>query len=142
MGAGRCARAGCGRFVRGGAVYCRRHDEAGEAEATADGVDPAGRRFRERVRDGSYRGLTEAGVARVVGLAAAEPGLKDEIGLLRVALARLLEEEADATRFATAVARLVAVAVQAARVQQGLAAVADEEELRTLLRRVVEDAER
>jgi hypothetical protein len=129
--AARCARAGCGRFVGAGTAFCRRHEEgAGEwevegvfdaAEAPGPGPAPAANRFREKVLAGAYRALAEEGVASVVAEAGAEPGLRGEIGVVRVALARLLEEEPDAGRFAQGVARLVAVAVQAARVQRGLA---------------------
>ncbi len=127
--AARCARAGCGRFVGAGTAFCRRHEEgAGEWEvegvfvaAEAPGPAPAANRFREKVLAGAYRVLAEEGVASVVAEAGAEPGLRGEIGVVRVALARLLEEEPDAGRFAQGVARLVAVAVQAARVQRGMA---------------------
>jgi hypothetical protein len=49
--------------------------------------------------------------------AAAEPGLETEIGAVRIALLRLLDEEADPARLATGVARLTAVAVQAGHLQ-------------------------
>ncbi|CAA9563466.1 MAG: hypothetical protein AVDCRST_MAG59-2792 [uncultured Thermomicrobiales bacterium] len=145
--AARCARAGCGRFVGSGAAHCRRHAGSAGDEWGAEGFDagsamreePASR-FREKVLSGAYRALAEEGVAGVVAEAGAEPGLRGEIGVVRVALARLLEEEADAGRFAQGVARLVAVAVQAARVQQGLAETAGDGPFEATLRRVMAEA--
>ena len=145
--AARCARAGCGRFVGAGTAFCRRHEEgegAGEwevegsfAAAEAPEPAPAANRFREKVLAGAYRALSEGGVASVVAEAGAEPGLRGEIGVVRVALARLLEEEPDAGRFAQGVARLVAVAVQAARVQRGLAEPSAEGPLEAALRQAM-----
>lgn len=72
--------------------------------------------------------------------AAAGQGLADEIGALRVTLARLLVEEPDATRLAAAVARVAGVAVQAIRTQQaigGEGGPADEAALTALLCRLL-----
>jgi hypothetical protein len=158
----RCAGPGCGRFVGGGAIWCRRHAGAaggtgaggaaggfaGRAGAANAGDDALARylgqgqdqdqdqdrdqgddgvrvRFLARVRAGEYRALAEEGLAETVARAAQGPGLAAEIGMVRVALARLLEEEPDAGRFATGVARLVAVAVQAARVERAGAGAED-----------------
>ena len=142
--AARCARAGCGRFVGAGTATCRVHAgaavddwESAELGASAEVTEPPANRFREQVLTGAYRALAEEGVASVVAVAGAEPGLRGEIGVVRVALARLLEEEPDAGRFAQGVARLVAVAVQAARVQRGLAEPAGEGPLEAALRRML-----
>ena len=52
--------------------------------------------------------------------AAAEEGLADEIGILRIVLARLLLEETDPAQLAESVARVTGVAVQAARAQRAI----------------------
>ena len=63
-----------------------------------------------------------ARLAAALARAAADPGLDEEVGALRLTLARLLrEEEADPLKVATAVARLAAVGVQAARTRRALA---------------------
>ena len=65
---------------------------------------------------------TLAWLAAALARAAADPGLDEEVGALRLTLARLLrEEEADPLKVATAVARLAAVGVQAARTRRALA---------------------
>jgi hypothetical protein len=89
-----------------------------ERDEGEEGGERPGARFRERALAGEYEGLRAAGVARTVMQAGAAPGLQEEIGMVRVALSRLLEEETDASAFATGVARLVSVAVQAARVER------------------------
>lgn len=128
-GGRRCAAPGCGRFVAAGEAWCRRHaDGSGGGfgadpfgEGGADGREAAGSPFLERVQAGEYRALGEPGLAETVARAGEPRGLATEIGMVRVALARLLEEEPDAGKFAAGVARLVAVAVQAARAEQSAA---------------------
>ena len=137
----RCARPGCKRFAGVGVTTCFHHNNE-DWEAAGFGRDPAGSRFLENIRSGTYRALAEEGVARVVAEAGAEPGLRAEIGLVRVALARLLEEEPDAGRFALGVARLVAVAVQAARVQRGLTEVAKAGAFVSVLQQALEERDR
>ena len=85
--------------------------------------DPAGQtplqRFRDRVRAGSYDAVIGHGLQSVIRGAAAETGLEPEIGALRVALGRLLNEEDDASKVAAGAARIAAVALQAARLRGG-----------------------
>lgn len=121
MAEGRCGTEGCGRFVRAGARRCRVHGGDEDERAGAPTERPAVEEFRRRLADRDYRGLYGAALAAVLDQAAAERGLADEIGALRVTLARLLVEEQDPTRLATAVARVAGVAVQAARAQRTLA---------------------
>ncbi|MGI9252498.1 MAG: hypothetical protein ACR2J8_02030 [Thermomicrobiales bacterium] len=106
-----------------------------------DGADERGEVFRERVMAGAYEALGARGVAETVARAGAAPGLREEIGVVRVALARLLEEEKDASKFAAGVARLVTVAVQAARVEmsQGASGSGSEvsREMEEAVRRIV-----
>ncbi len=76
--------------------------------------------FRERLSRGDYRALLDPTVWEVIAAAGAEQGLANEIGLLRVVLARLLVEEADPGRLAQNAARVAGVLVQAARAQHAL----------------------
>ncbi|HEY8447214.1 MAG TPA: hypothetical protein VIL01_08910 [Thermomicrobiales bacterium] len=115
----RCAAPGCGRFVRRGAEWCRAHGAADE-EAT-DERQHAREEFRRRLAQGDYRQLFDADVQAVMAQAAAEPGLADEIGALRIVLARLLLEEADLGKLVAGVARLVSATTQAARAQRAIA---------------------
>ncbi len=77
-------------------------------------------RFRERLHAGDYRALLEPALWEVIAAAGAERGLANEIGSLRVVLARLLAEEADSGRLAQNAARVTAVLVQATRAQHAL----------------------
>jgi hypothetical protein len=86
-----------------------------EAEAN----DPAAA-FRARIEEGDYRRLLGAAMHSVIQQAAAEPGLDEEIGMLRVVLARLLVEEGDPAKLAAGAARIAHVAVQAARARHAL----------------------
>lgn len=119
----RCSAPGCGRFVARGTRLCRRH----ASDPAADDRGPPGfdaedsaEIFRERLRAGDYRALLEPAVWEVIAAAGAERGLANEIGSLRVVLARLLAEEADSGRLAQNAARVTAVLVQATRAQHAL----------------------
>jgi hypothetical protein len=57
---------------------------------------------------GDYRELFDPATSQVMAQAAAVRGLEDEIGALRVALARLLAEERDPNKLALSLARIVA----------------------------------
>jgi hypothetical protein len=139
MSGPRCDAAGCGRWVKRGTAFCAAHAGWQDGEE----VERVPSHFQERVRAGEYEGLRAAGVAETLERAAAGPGLRDEIGVVRVALARLLEEEADAGKFAMAVARLVSVAVQAARVERGQASGAGlAADLEAAVQRVVAEGSR
>ena len=76
--------------------------------------------FRAGVAGGDYRGLFDQGLAQIMAQAGRERGLGDEIGALRVALARLLAEEEDAGKLALGIARITSAAARAARAQQAL----------------------
>ncbi len=139
--ASRCATPGCGRFVRAGQLHCGRHQAetaaAGEdlplAEQTRAAIAASvaaqqerqerarrARRFRERLEGGNYRALFDDYLATVIAQAAAEQGVREEIGALRLVLARLLVEEEDLSKLAANVARVASVAVQAARAQRAI----------------------
>lgn len=116
---------GCGRFVRRDDEFCGRHQPHGPPEAIADavldGATDRADRFRARMAGRSYRDLIDPDVRAVLDDAAGQPGLRDEIGALRLALAKLVALEDDPVRMATSIARVAAVAIQAMRVQQVLA---------------------
>ena len=52
--------------------------------------------------------------------AAEEAGVADELGALRIVLARLMEEEDDLVVLAGLVARVASVSIQAARLQRAI----------------------
>lgn len=89
-----------------------------------DAASPADRNlaeeFQERLDAGDWRQLPSPALRAVIDQAGAEPGLDDEIGVLRVVLARLLAEERDPTKLAAGAARIASVAVQAARARHAL----------------------
>ncbi len=75
-------------------------------------------RFRERVESGRYADLLDERVRRVLREGAAIPGLDEELGAIRFALAKLLAEELDASKLAAGVARLTSAAVQAMKLDR------------------------
>src|SRR5215213_4920476 len=87
---------------------------------------PAGRRraakaaFRDRLESGDYRELFGGRLGEVMAQAAEEAGVTDELGALRVVLARLMEEEDDLVVLAGVVARVASVSIQAARIQRAI----------------------
>ena len=129
MGAKRCATPGCGRFVARGRMWCARHaagvdgevelrkltDLAGPAE-----LDERAAEFERRLARGDYRYLFGEVLREIIRQAANEPGLADEIGVLRIVLARLLVEERDPKQLAMSVSKVAAVAIQAARAQRAI----------------------
>ena len=90
------------------------HDES------ADRRRRAAAEFRRRIAAGHYRGLFDQRLAQIMAQAAAERSLADEIGALRVTIARLLLEESDPTKLAAGIPRLVTASVRAARAQQAI----------------------
>jgi hypothetical protein len=71
--------------------------------------------------EGDYQRLFDGPLREVIAQAAAERGLADEIGALRVVLARVLVEEDDLSKLVAGVSRLASVTVQAARAQRAIA---------------------
>ena len=122
--AGRCMAVGCGRFVRAGELFCRRHaggqDGAGwdDADEREDTHRARSAEFRRRLAEGDYRSLFDEQIGRAMVQAASGEGVFDELGALRFVMARLLFEEDDLSRLATNVARVAGVAVQTARAQK------------------------
>ena len=123
MGAKRCASPGCGRFVARGRVWCARHAAVidGDVEPPELAVlDERTAEFERRLARGDYRHLFGEVLREIIAQAAKEPGLADEIGVLRIVLARLLVEETDPKQLAASVSRVAAVAIQAARAQRAI----------------------
>jgi hypothetical protein len=87
--------------------------------ATGDCREDVSATFQARLKTGDYDALLGRGLRRALRAAAADQTLDLEIGALRIALARLLQEEKDTTRFATTVAQVASVALQAAALRPG-----------------------
>ena len=87
---------------------------------------PAGRRraakaaFRARLESGDYRELFGGRLGEVMAQAAEEASVADELGALRIVIARLMEEEDDLEVLAGLVARVASVSIQAARIQRAI----------------------
>lgn len=123
MTAHRCQAPGCGRFVRAGAAYCGNHNPFTDVEEVLAGQPELRSKFRERLEQGEYAALFDDHLSKVMhqaAMAVAERGLVDEIGALRLVLARLLMEEDDLSKLAANVTRVASVAVQAARAQRAI----------------------
>ncbi|MCA9877143.1 MAG: hypothetical protein KC442_05165 [Thermomicrobiales bacterium] len=96
------------------------------AKDAADAEAAALSRVQALLAAGDFAALLDAGLREALHRAAAEAGLEAEIGALRLALAVLLQEERDPSRLASGVARVAAVAVQAARLRQGASEAGDD----------------
>ena len=122
MAGKQCADPSCSRFIPASEDFCLRHrPEANAARIMAASDDEAADVFRERLERGQYRGLFDLNVQQVIDQAAAqvtEHGLIDELGALRMVLARILLEEQDLSRMVTNVTRVASVAVRAAQAQR------------------------
>lgn len=141
-GRARCAVPDCANFARRGFRCCAAHkavesaglslgggdDEgmAGETFAERADRDVAARKaaaaaaFRERVEGGDYRQLFGGKLGALMGQAATEGGVGDELGALRFVMAKLLAEEEDPIALAKAIARVASVSIQAARAQRAI----------------------
>jgi hypothetical protein len=116
----RCAARGCGRWTRAGETFCRRHrgdDDERDRESPAEAEGSGDDSFRARLTAGDYNALLGPGLRDMLRGAAADMSLQDEIGALRIAIARLLREEGDAQRLAAGLARVTDVSVRAARLR-------------------------
>jgi hypothetical protein len=76
--------------------------------------------FRARLESSDYRELLGERLGEVMAEAAAEAGVADELGALRIVMARLLTEEEDLVVMARLIARIASVSIQAARVQRAI----------------------
>ena len=118
----RCAARGCGRWTRADETFCQRHRDGDDDEPLAQlprGAEEEGQEsFAARLSAGDYTSLLPPGLRDALRQASADDGLEAEIGALRVALLRLLQEERDPSRMAVGIARVAGVALQAMRQQQ------------------------
>jgi hypothetical protein len=76
--------------------------------------------FRARLESGDYRELFGGRLGEAMAQAADDAGVTDELGALRVVMARLMEEEDDLVVLAGLVARVASVSIQAARIQRAI----------------------
>jgi hypothetical protein len=109
--------------VKRDALWCGRHAvDAAEPDDALMGEpdEAAAREFQRRLATGEYRALFGEALTETIEQAAAERGLADEIGILRVVLARLLVEERDPAQLAVSVSKVASVAIQAARAQRAM----------------------
>ncbi len=125
MGRGRpCARPGCRAWAMRGAEQCRAHqptaNQASPPGSAGERRDRAAELFQQRLERGSYRDLFDQRIAGVIARAGSEGSLNDEIGALRLVLARVLAEEEDPARLATSIPRIVDAVVRAVRAQRTL----------------------
>lgn len=106
MGQGRrCSYPGCRAWAMRGHDRCRAH-RGGAREPP--------------VREDVLRARVEERVAAVLGQAGGAGSLAEEIGALRLVLARVLAEEDDPARLARSIPRIVDAVVRAVRAQRAL----------------------
>jgi hypothetical protein len=98
--------------------------------------------FQHRLARGDFDAFLGRGLRRMLRGAAADPGLEIEIGAVRLALLRLLDEESDPARLAAGVARLTAVAVQAGRLRDAAEAEGGLAEVHAVIQHVLADLDR
>lgn len=118
----RCQSAGCSRYAVKGHLVCTMHlVNAGKIKPQPPGDDDPGGRFRARLEQAeTYRDLLGPKLGRLMKEAAAEQDLTDELGTIRLVMARVMDEEPDPVRLANAVSRLTNVAVQVMKAQRVL----------------------
>ena len=83
-------------------------------------LDSSAAAFRARLEAGDYRALLGRRLGEVMAEAAGEAGVGNELGALRVVMARLMTEEDDLVVLAKLVARIASVSIQAARTQRAI----------------------
>jgi hypothetical protein len=76
--------------------------------------------FRSRLEAGDFRELFGGRLGELMTQAAEEAGVTQELGALRIVMARLMEEEDDLIELAPLIARIASVSIQAARVQRAI----------------------
>lgn len=117
----RCARPGCRAWAMRGQEYCRAHRGLEDrAPPVEDDAREASEAFAARLASGRYRELFERQVAAVLAEAGQDVSLADEIGALRLAMAKVLAEEDDPARLAASISRIVDAVVRAVKAQRTL----------------------
>lgn len=89
-------------------------------------------RFQERLKRAEYGALYDPPVKTVIEEAAAIPGIDQELGAVRFALAKVLNDVEDAIQLAGTVARLAACTAQLLRVVRPTVRESDEQLISTL----------
>jgi hypothetical protein len=109
-------------------------------ERLAAELGEEGERFRRRWQRGDYAGLLEEPLRRVLAQAAEAKGFRDEIGVMRFLLMKIVSDEEAAPLYAAlAVSKLVNATVRAVGAQEASAgATAQMEELIERLRVEIE----
>ncbi len=115
----RCERAGCRAWPVRGESLCYAHltQHVGRTDDGAPLDEPI---VSSRIQDALEERIEEL-VSRYVADAGLErDSLTEEIGALRIVLARLLAEEESAARLATSIPRVVDAVVRAVRMQRSM----------------------
>lgn len=129
----RCSRPGCRAWSMRGRQFCRAHQPVGGAERRDPGEMELGRQFRDVFVQRVSEALASSG-----GSVQTVASLTEEIGALRLVMARLLDEEADASRLAISVPRIVDATVRAVRAQQTMSGATAEDLTEALTQMLLE----
>ena len=133
----RCVAPGCTNFARTAAGFCAAHKRQPEIREVIapDGVESFAERvaredreqrqaaaaeFRRRLEGGDYKGLFGGKLGGLMVQAAAEDGLDDVVGILRIVMAKLMVEEHDPVIQAKSLARVAGVLIQAAKAKRAI----------------------
>lgn len=120
----RCARPGCRAWAMRGRAYCWAHRAAREpadaAETSTSASVGAGVGVSMEETRALFARRVEAVLNRLQSASAEPESLAEEIGALRLVLARLLAGEDDPARLASSIPRIVDTTVRAIRAQRTL----------------------
>ncbi|HET9661711.1 MAG TPA: hypothetical protein VFP05_15395 [Thermomicrobiales bacterium] len=116
----------------------RREEAAERREEEAERRAELRKRFQERLAQGGYDGLIDGPVQTVIEEAAAIQGIDQELGAVRFALAKVLNDVEDANQLASSVARLAACTAQLLRVVRPTARESEGELIATLNQMMVD----
>lgn len=136
----RCAREGCRAWALRGGARCRAHTPRDEDDA-AD--QPASLRewveARPGAESGNYRNLLGPELARLLEEAGRDGSLTEEIGALRVAMKRLLDDNTvDSRQLAEGLARIVGATLRALQARRTIAGEAAND-LMAVMKRVLQE---
>ena len=95
-------------------------------------------RFQERVIRGDYQSLYDAPMRLLIEQGSAIQGIEEELGAVRFALAKLMNEEEDPNKLATGVARLASATVQLLKIVKPAASEASDPAVETINRILIE----
>lgn len=116
-----CSFPGCSRFARVDGDRCTAHRDAVNPDS-APARSPEAEVFAARIEQGDYRALFGGNVNSLIRQAAEESGLDNELGVLRVVMARLMSDtDADPAATAAAIAKIVGSIVTVTKAQRQIA---------------------